>query len=142
MEFERIYRVSLPFDKRHPNPSKNYGIGGLVTTFILKGDLGAVQFVVSWPQYLPHIEPRPSLSCFGLHGITGFDVGYHAPSPQYDGQPSMDCDIMGEGQCYYDGSGLQAGEWVEEIFSEKDPEPIIWEKLEAYYRGRFEEATP
>ena len=36
-KFEKIYRVRLPFDGRHKDPNKNYGIHGFDIWFILKG---------------------------------------------------------------------------------------------------------
>ena len=39
---ERIIKFHQAYDKRHPNPSKNYGIHGVDLVFVLKGELGAV----------------------------------------------------------------------------------------------------
>jgi hypothetical protein len=51
----RSTQVRLPFDRRDPNPSKNYGIHGLDIWFIVKGPLGAVQFGATFPCYMPHV---------------------------------------------------------------------------------------
>lgn len=137
MRFERIKTIRLPFDLRDVDPKRNYGIGGLYITFILKGERGAIQFQVSFPVYLNHIDkPKHDF----MNKIDGSDVGYHSPVPMYEGQNFMDhkCPIIG-GKCYYDGSGLRASEWAEEIFSKRgnDHEEIIFKKLEEEYLMRF-----
>lgn len=129
---ERITKVRLPFDMRDDNPSKDYGIHGLDIFFILKGPKGAVQYGVTFPVYLPHVE-------YSRDEIYGFDVGYHSPNPLYDGQCAMNCELLSDGKCYYDGSSLRAIEWTKEIFSitGQPPENILWKKLEEYYYETF-----
>lgn len=148
-EFERITRVRLPFDRRAPEPARNYGVHELDIWFILKGLKGAVQYGFTVHAHLPHVEREFAAKQYDSRGsrsfgaFSGFDVGYHAPSPQYDDQPSMPCEVLGEGKCYYAGSSLRASDWTEHIFSTigRPPEEVIWEKLEAYYRDRFEVGT-
>lgn len=143
MKFEKITKVRLPFDRRHTDDQKNYGIGGLDVWFILKGPRGAVQFAVNFPQYLPHIDreyPPKFPDWNERKRIMGFDVGYHALEPQFEGQTQMgDCDVFDGKPCYYDGSGLRADTWVDEIFSVrgKRPEDILWAKLEEEYYELF-----
>lgn len=143
MAFERITKVRLPFDRRHPDPKQNYGIHGLDVWFILKGKKGATQFMVSFGVYLPHLV-QEALSKgerpYGEGKISGFDVGYHAYVPQFEGQtPMKNCDIFSGEPCYYDGSSLRADDWVKEIFSIQGdaPDARVWEKLEEEYRERF-----
>lgn len=145
MSLERITKVRLPYDRRSPDPKTNYGIHGLDIFFILKGPRGAIQFAVTFPQYLPHVQAefdaradRPR----SFDRIMGFDVGYHALEPQYEGQSSMgSCDLFPhlESGCFYDGSSLRADDWVKEIFSIRgeNPENRLWEKLEHEYEARF-----
>lgn len=146
MKFEKITHVRLPFDRRAPEPNKNYGIGGLDIWFILKGPRGAVQFAVNFPVNLPHIEleyPAKFPDWNERKHFMGIDVGYHAPKPQYEGQNDMECQHLEGGRCYYDGSSLRAQEWVDELFSTRGQciEPLIWERLEQYYKERFGEDT-
>lgn len=144
-KFTKSTHVRLPFDRRHEDPSKNYGIHGLDVWFILKGPKGAVQFAVTFPVYLPHVE-REYLGKFidwnSRKEIMGFDVGYHSPKPMYEGQRPMKgkCQHLGRSRCYYDGSGLRAMEWAKEIFAVKGahPEDLLWKKLEEEYELRFE----
>ena len=129
--------VTAPFDMRHKDPSYNYGIGGLLVYWVLVGPKGATQFAVSFPAYLPHVMAEGNVS---NTEIMGYDVGYHANYPMYDGQTDMDCSYTESGKCFYDGSSLRADQWVEEIFSIRGerPEVRIWDKLEQEYMDRFE----
>lgn len=137
MSFEKKIDARLPFDRRHEDPSKNYGVHGLDIWFILKGPLGAVQYAVTFSVFLPSVD----ISRFhDMNKIRGFDVGYHSPEPMYEGQTSMDCTHLAGGKCYYDGSGLRADEWTDKIFSTigKPPEDVLWKMLEEEYKDRFE----
>lgn len=136
-KFEKITNVRLPFDCRSTDPSKNYGIDNLGVWFVLKGPKGAIQFIVSFPIYLPHVTREKGGLLPG--NISGTDVGHHAKAPQYDGQTSMKCDYFGE--CYYDGSSLRAQEWADQIFSitGEQPEKEIWRRLEQEYFYLFGE---
>lgn len=141
-KFERITRVRLPFDRRHSDPSKNYGIHGLDVYFILKGEKGAAQFAVNFPVFLPHVEREHEGKFPKIRKeILGIDVGYHSPVPTFEGQNAMrgDCDVIG-GKCYYDGSGLRADDWVQELFSVRGEhiDKLVWKKLEEEYADRFE----
>ncbi len=133
---ERITNVRLPFDLRNSDPKKDYGIHGLDVWFILKGEKGAVQYAVSFPVYLPHLKNTK-----GLDEIFGFDVGHHSKQATYEGQTSKDCNLLDGGECYYDGSSLQADKWTEIIFSTrgKHPEEVLWPMLEQEYIEIFGE---
>lgn len=157
MGFERIVTCSPAFDGRPASagglaewrtpgmrpddgtPHTNYGIGGVVITFILKGDAGAVQFKINTDWYPPHVQKvshqrewlRPD----------GWDVGYHSPTPQYEGQEPIaepgECPYVPEGcPCYYDGSGLRAEEWVKEYLLPGGSE-AVWKALEEEYATLF-----
>jgi hypothetical protein len=54
-KLERITTVVGAYDRRHPNPAKNYGIHGMELRFVLKGERGAVQFVYYTPIHLEHV---------------------------------------------------------------------------------------
>lgn len=131
LEFIRIHESHLPFDRTHLDPSKNYGIRRTYLKFILKNDLGAVQYLLM----IPHIDKNdwPSWT----EGTMGLDVGYHSPKPMYEGQNPMDCDLFG--RCYYEGSTLRAEEWTEKIFSVRGErsEVLLWEMLEQEHARIF-----
>lgn len=154
---ERIVTVSPAFDGRPASkggvqgwrkPSMkpddgtsntDYGVGSCRITFLLKGPAGAVQFMVGTDWYPPHVQearagkPRASYEIQRPHG---WDVGYHSRKPMYEGQTSMGpCDYLDGGECYYDGSGLRADEWIPVLL--KEGSEGIWRLLEAEYEDIF-----
>lgn len=138
-EFERIVEVSGAFDKRSPDPKTNYGIGGMRMRFILKGPLGAVQFVVCAPIHLEYVSDE-LFSRGGTYNpfkAIGADIGYHAKVPQYEGQQAMEdnCPYTG-GPCYYDGSGLQAAEFMPTFLAKGSD--AVWPMLEERYKEWLE----
>lgn len=148
-EFEKTITFQPAYDKRDPNPSKNYGIHGVTIRFVLQGELGATQFVLYTDWHLPHVQKELSLKPYspfrdGIKPI-GADIGYHAYKPQYEGQQPMDkCDILGV-LCYYDGSGLRATEFIPQFLAGGDE--AVWKMLREEYDHRFiekqqEEARP
>lgn len=137
--FEKQITFSPAWNKRSSDPSKDYGIGAVEIRFVLKGALGALQFVVGTDWYLPADQQRIKN---GPHDILsravqprGWDIGYHAPTPQYEGQSPMDCSILGGQQCYYDGSGLQADKFVPEFLA--GGSDAVWAMLEQRYYNMF-----
>jgi hypothetical protein len=136
---ERIVTFEPAFDRRDPNPAINYGIHGVSLRFVLKGPEGAVQFLLYTNWQLPHVtaeqdaKPREReythLSCHPLPA----DLGYHSPTPQYDGQTRMDDCKYIDGGCFYDGSSLNADPVYERLLREGDAG--VWAALDDYYTG-------
>ena len=133
----REVSMTPAFDKRDPNPSKNYGIHGVDLRMYVIGARGAVQFVLYTDWHLPHVDEE--LRAKGsLIGPTPADLGYHSPIPTYEGQENYahdDCHLLGC-RCYYDGSGLNAERIFDVLRSEGSDG--VWRELEAYY----DEALP
>jgi hypothetical protein len=135
---EKIIRFEPGFDKRNPDPNINYGIGGMKIRFVLKGEKGAMQFLIGTDWY-PYSTQKEYLTRFPeKHDIqpSGWDIGYHSPIPMHEGQEPMssECDILG-GTCYYDGSGLAADRLIP-AFLERGTD-AVWEKLTEWYTDRF-----
>jgi len=133
-DFQRTLSLSMPFDRRHPDPAKNYGIHGTDLRMIVYRDGLAIQFLAYLPVYLPHVADELASKCSSHSSYNPFkgmgaDVGYHSVTPRYKDQPIRDCDILKSGKCYYDGSGLLAEEWYTEFL--KGGPDVIWTKLEA-----------
>jgi len=134
------------YDKRHPDPSKNYGIHGVDLLFVLEGKNGAVQFKLFTNWQLPHVteeflnkshmwtKDKIDLYFFPMPA----DLGYHSKVPHYEGHEkiSRECEWTG-GDCYYDGSTLNA-EPIYEILLREGSEGI-WQELEKYYKDIFGE---
>jgi len=147
--FERKVEVWPAYDKRNPDPHKNYGIHGATLKFLLFGPKGVIQFVIYTNWHLPHVQKELLHKCQGYHTKSdefGFcsleprpaDIGYHSPVPQYDGQTVVDehCPYLNDKPCYYDGSTLNA-EDVFKIMVEKGHE-AMWKELENRYMYTFE----
>lgn len=136
---EKITKVIGAFDKRHPDPRKDYGIRGMELIFILKGELGAVNFTFYTCQHLKSVSAELFSGNRQYNPFRGMAAGinYHSPKPMYDGQDSMECDILPEGQCYCDGSTTQAAEFENKFLAGGDA--VVWPMLEQRYLERFGE---
>lgn len=134
-KFTRKIEFSPAWDKRNPDPKKNYGVHGMEMKFILKGEKGAVQFVIYTNWHLPHVskefEKDKNASLF-LKPLPA-DVGYHSYVPQYEGQEKIsdNCPYLEGKPCYYDGSGLKAMTLFD-LFVELGEE-AMWSELEEFY---------
>ena len=137
---EKTVQFSAAYDKRDPDPNKNYGIHGVNIRFVYKGEKGATQFVLYTNWHLPHVteEQRKNMSRdkHFLFEPLPADLGYHSPTPQYEGQTQMECDLLDGGVCYYDGSGLQAERVYKRLLEEG--EDGVWAELEDEYERRFD----
>ena len=141
MKFEKIIHFRMPFDKRHINPKKNYGIGAFQIRFVLKKGEKAVQVLLSTCLYPVEVmrEYEGTRRNLFEHSTTFdcWDVGYHSNKPRYDGQTKMDCDLLKKGFCYYDGSSLRGrDDKVVENFQEHGVD-WVWDYLERYWNETF-----
>jgi len=138
-EFKQITQIRGAFDRRNKDSNKNYGIGGMLACFILAGAKGAVHFTASLPAYLEH-NRREMLTSINEYSFKpyGFDVGYHSPIPQYNGQePHGPCEYLDGAVCYCDGSALRADEFLPRFIS--GGSEVVWKMLEEEYANRFAE---
>jgi len=146
MKLEKIIKFYPAFDKRNASPSKNYGVHGVNLIMALKGDKGAVQFLLYTNWMLPHVTEeflnKPVLDSIDV--TCRFlplpaDIGYHSYKPIYEGQTPITntCELLDGKPCYYDGSSLVAEKYYN-ILLEKGCDGV-WEELENYYKDIFEE---
>lgn len=136
-KLERIVKFYPAFDKRSPEPSKNYGVHCVDLLMLVRGPKGAVQFKLFTGWYLPNVvkEHENRADHLFCHP-TPADLGYHAHTPQYEDQEpiSAECEWLG-GPCYYDGSGLNAQRIYDVLLVEGDEG--VWRELEEYYKELF-----
>jgi hypothetical protein len=118
----------------NPDPRKNFGVHGMSIEWLLRGPGGVTVFRLGtgWVPGRKGVEARIS-DMFPM----GEDLGYHWPSPHYDGQLHFsDCTHLPGGECYYDGSGLGADRVLARFITEG--EPAVWAELEDYYASLLE----
>lgn len=133
--FERSVEINPAFDRRDPNPKKDYGIHSVDLKFLLKGERGVVQFVIYTGWYLPQNHPATHPEHFPMAA----DIGYHSYVPLYEGQKCLNgsCRYLDGKPCYYDGSGLQAEDFLKVMIAEGGE--TMWKKMEEWYNNHFGE---
>jgi len=143
---ERIIQFRPAYDKRDLDPKKNYGIYGVEIIFILKGEHGAVQFLLYTNWHLPHVQKEIDSKLFNpefpylFHKPQPADLGYHSYKPirEWQDTPSFEhCEILDEKPCYYDGSTLNAEPIFKRLLEEGDKG--VWKALEDFYEKTFGE---
>lgn len=110
--------------------------------FYVKGPKGVVQWMVGteWgiKPVRDHLANFPS-DHRKYQQPSGWDLGYHSLTPQYEDQgiQDKDCQVLGA-PCYYDGSSLNADDLIEGFLA--GGTDWLWPKLEEYYARVFEGA--
>lgn len=125
-----------------------HGCHGMELCFVLLGSRGAVQFKMNMPNWVPgnigrigEINAVQSVSVVPvvwpqLGDGSAWDLGYHSPVQQYEGQdPMSECHLLPQGYCYYDGSSLNAVP-ILAAFLSHGPE-AVWQCLASYYEETF-----
>ena len=138
-EFTKTVEFRAAFDKRDPDPSKDYGIHGVDMTFYLVKDNRAIQFMLYTGWHLPHVREEGKRKGWKNKPLPA-DLGYHSPVPMYEDDLPItdDCHVI-EGPCYYDGSSLAADDVFEILVSEGSDG--VWTRLEEEWNYRFGDVT-
>lgn len=124
---EKLVTFSPAWDKTDKDPMKNFGIHGVELRMVLKGTLGATQFVLYTGWMIPGLNDHEPMAA---------DIGYHAPTQQFEGQISTDdCPYLDGKPCFYDGSGLRAMRVFDVL--RKEGSDGVWKLLEEEYVSRF-----
>jgi hypothetical protein len=119
------------FDKRDPDPKKNYGIHGAELHFGVSR--GEVTVVLRWmtPFHLPEVRAYLNNHYLGrdrlFDGLGGID--YHASVPLYEGAYKQQNCMYTGGDCYGDRTATGAGELFDKAVA--DPEEI-WKTLDSW----------
>lgn len=113
----------------------SHGKHGMNLRFVYRKDGKAVQFLMFAMDWMPGAGTRYG-SQERLSGVMAADLGFHSPTPRYDGHESMGpCEYLGGEPCYYDRSGLNAEPVLESFFIGGLPE--VWGQLREYYDNVF-----
>lgn len=137
-DFERLIMFKPGFDWRTDDNHRNYGIGSIRLWFALIGEKGAVQWQIGtdwFPESARHHLAHFSHAREAKHKPEGWDLGYHSKAPKFESHQARECDMLPEGECYYDGSGLNADLLIEGFLNGGDD--WVWNRLEAYYEHVF-----
>jgi hypothetical protein len=139
-ELERKIEFIRPaWNKRDPDPKKDYGHGCVHLRFLLRGPKGAVTWLVLTGWYLDSTLEEWKKNGYTPSGPDGGAISYHSPVPVHDWQDKDyegSCDVIPEGRCYSDASFI-AGDDLFKLFVEKGEE-AVWEKLEEWYNSELE----
>lgn len=97
-------------------PSQRYGRSAMSLRWLLRGPKGVAQFWMS-TGWTPERVLRGRYAEWMHREPSGYDLGYHALVPQWEGQEPMgvECQYLG-GPCYYDGTSLGAEPVLEALF--------------------------
>ena len=119
-------------------PNNSHGKHGLKIVFLVHGEEGCVQFVLStgWTPFYSKPDkinyryiPKSNIS--NLFPMPT-DLGYHSRKPQYDGQTNQKgCQHLKGSECFYDGSSLNCNDAYYTLVN--GGEEKLWEFLEKYY---------
>tara|TARA_R100001086_G_scaffold214519_2_gene130583 strand:- start:4590 stop:5039 length:450 start_codon:yes stop_codon:yes gene_type:complete len=146
---EKTIEFTPAFDKRNPDPKKNYGIHGCNMLMVLSGSLGAVHFILFTHWHLPSIEEEsktaPDSVTYKHHYPFTYvnaplpaEIGYHSPVPMREGQkPVTNCKWIKGGNCYSDINSTMAKK-VFNILREEGSDGV-WKFLEKQYVSQFGE---
>lgn len=119
------------YDKRSPEPSKNYGIHGMDLIFSVKRESIAVTWRLFSNWHLPHVrkEAEEKWSRFMLLADGLGSIDYHSPTPAYPDHYKIEKCEYTNGVCYGDGSGLASYKLFDKMLLAPEE---IWKTLEEW----------
>jgi hypothetical protein len=129
--------------KCNPGSGGSHGKHGLNIRFVVKGDGGAVQFVI-YTGWMPQLKKPSTIGVrdcdWDFGEVMPADLGYHSKTPHYEGQNRMPgkCEYCDGKPCYYDGSSLNANDAMYALVNGGDNG--LWKFLEEYYETVFNNA--
>ncbi len=140
---QHIVKFVPAFDRRDPDPAKNYGIHGVTLFMTLVGDLGAISFCVYTNWHLPHVtKERNSKPYEAINGDAHWmerpmaaNVSYHSLAPVPD-RESHKCEWLGDRLCYGEVLTFSGADHYLDVLIEKGDEGL-WGELEEAYNEQF-----
>ncbi len=141
----RSVTFQAAWDRRDPNPHKNYGVHGVQIDFVLRGSAGAVYFPVRTSWMLPEVnEWHRQLAAenpFLLRAVekpicAPFSI--HSPTQREGWQHSGEeiCEFLGA-PCWAESSSYLAPDAVWEKMLREGSEGF-WKAIEEIYRQNLE----
>jgi hypothetical protein len=139
MKLRREITIRPAYDKRDPNPNKNYGIGACRLFFSVTGPKGAItiNFGTNWylQSTIKEYKDKFKMDLYSTEPIKAWSWDYHSKKRMFKGQHSINKCEYTKGKCYCDGSYLNSDRYLP-ILLEKGSEGIFLE-LEKDYQDRF-----
>ena len=128
------------FDKRNPDPAKNYGIHGLGMQFQLIGPDGGVTYTIRTNWMLPHVQEEidakpllePAHFRYLFHKPMSAGLDGHWKKPLYEDQSPIDNCLITGGECYCDETSLTTNVFNRFV---AEGDSAIWEILEERYES-------
>ena len=163
--FRRLVEFEKGYNYLHETGPRRRGQHGMGIRFLLIGPHGAAQFLTntSWTplgevdedknhdngyhREPVHIDKWESTEIGGLSSVkfgyvrppSGYDLGYHWRTPQYEGHEEYKragCKYLNGDPCYYDGSGLAGDDVLRDMVTKG--EKWVWKWLVRRYRSCLE----
>lgn len=130
MTFSREIRLRPAYDRRDPDPAKNYGVHGVQLCFTLRHPSGeGLTFSVSTNWHLPSVDTT-AWQRWQLKPLA-FSVDLHTKKPQYEGHLRCEnCHVTGS-FCYTDGSARLGDEFLSILIAGGDE--ALWKRMEEQY---------
>ena len=129
--FNRTITFHPAFDRRHSDPTQDQGINSVELRFVLRGELGAVEFMLFTNWFLPHVRAQLGGE-FCKPGPC--ELVFHGRRPE-DGDYAGACLYLDSQICYVSRQFTAADPILGRLLEEGDQG--VWAALEAHYRERF-----
>ena len=141
---KKILDIKMPFDKRNPDPNKDFGILPMSVRMAYLKNNRAVCFSFHLPFYLPHVvsmlltkkDSHRHPETFNGYGVV---ITYHYGNSPRKESELEDCDILEGGKCYCDQSfSSYAEEWYNDFLRRENGFEWLWERLIQEWNDKIE----
>ena len=127
-DFTKDIKFRAAYDKRHPDPSKNYGIHCVDAIFVLHGEAGSLEWRLFTGWNLPHVAR--TLDTRDLGYPNGAELNLHSKAPRWEGHEPTATDCPYVGTCYSDVTFI-TDDICEALIARGDEG--VWGELERRY---------
>lgn len=144
---KRSIKFYPAWDKRNPDPKKDYGIHGVEIQFWLTGPKGGISWGIytdwlldsvlkdkKWPGFKDTTYRKDGTRSFPM----GVELAYHSPKPTNKWQKEKDgtlgCQLLPKGKKCWGDAGFIAGGDLMKVLIEKGEE-AVWKEMESWYKN-------
>lgn len=146
MKLIKKMEIEPAWDKRNPDPSKNYGINCAMLKMSITGDKGALEFQMFTGFHLPHNEKELLERCkikssliklYFTPNARHLVFHYREPGAGHMSESIDSCSFLGGAPCYGDYSDEYAEILTKTLIEEGSEK--VWKIMETIYEVGFEE---